>query len=95
MKKYIALFTNGLLKENPLLTLMIGLCSSLAVTTAVSNGIGMGLAMTFVLLMSGGLQSLQIASIAAAAPFAVIMVIACWCLWKALKKDEATFTELN
>lgn len=52
MKKYIALFTNGLIKENPLLTLMIGLCSSLAVTTAVANGIGMGLAMTFVLLMS-------------------------------------------
>lgn len=52
MKKYIALFANGLIKENPLLTLMIGLCSSLAVTTAVANGIGMGLAMTFVLLMS-------------------------------------------
>lgn len=52
MKKYINLFTNGLLKENPLLTLMIGLCSSLAVTTAVVNGIGMGLAMTFVLVMS-------------------------------------------
>jgi electron transport complex protein RnfE len=31
---------------------MIGLCSSLAVTTAVTNGIGMGLSMTFVLLMS-------------------------------------------
>lgn len=52
MKKYIALFTNGLIKENPLLVLMIGLCSSLAVTTSVKNGIGMGLAMTFVLLMS-------------------------------------------
>lgn len=51
-------------------------------------------ALAFVLLMSGGLQSLQIASIAAAAPFAVIMVVACWCLWKALVKDEATFTEL-
>ncbi|HRX27324.1 MAG TPA: BCCT family transporter, partial [Aminivibrio sp.] len=51
-------------------------------------------ALAFVLLMSGGLQSLQIASIAAAAPFAVIMVVACWCLWKALVKDEATFAEL-
>lgn len=38
--------------ENPLLILMIGLCSSLAVTTATANGIGMGLSMTFVLLMS-------------------------------------------
>ncbi len=52
MKKYLNIFTNGLVRENPLLVLMIGLCSSLAVTTAVANGIGMGVAMTFVLLMS-------------------------------------------
>jgi len=45
-------FTNGIFRENPLLILMIGLCSSLAVTTEVTNGIGMGLSMTFVLLMS-------------------------------------------
>lgn len=58
MKKYLTLFTNGLIKENPLLSLMIGLCSSLAVTTSVVNGIGMGIAMTFVLLMSEILISL-------------------------------------
>ena len=52
MKRTLRLFTNGLIRENPLLMLMIGLCSSLAVTTAVVNGIGMGLSMTFVLLMS-------------------------------------------
>ena len=52
MKKFINLFTNGFFRENPLLILMIGLCSALAVTTEVANGIGMGLAMTFVLLMS-------------------------------------------
>jgi electron transport complex protein RnfE len=50
--KYFKIFANGLVKENPLLVLMIGLCSSLAVTTSVNNGIGMGLSMTFVLLMS-------------------------------------------
>ncbi|GHV73244.1 electron transport complex subunit E [Spirochaetia bacterium] len=50
--KYVKIFINGLVKENPLLVLMIGLCSSLAVTTSVANGIGMGLSMTFVLLMS-------------------------------------------
>ena len=58
MKKYIGIFTNGLVKENPLLVLMIGLCSSLAVTTSISNGLGMGLAMTFVLLMSEVIISL-------------------------------------
>jgi electron transport complex protein RnfE len=46
------IFVNGIFRENPLLILMIGLCSALAVTTEVANGIGMGLAMTFVLLMS-------------------------------------------
>jgi electron transport complex protein RnfE len=52
MKEQFKIFTNGLIRENPLLMLMIGLCSALAVTTSVENGIGMGLSMTFVLLMS-------------------------------------------
>ncbi|GHV64488.1 electron transport complex subunit E [Spirochaetia bacterium] len=50
--KFWKIFSNGLINENPLLVLMIGLCSSLAVTTSVANGIGMGFSMTFVLLMS-------------------------------------------
>jgi electron transport complex protein RnfE len=50
--RFLRLFANGIVRENPLLGLMIGLCSALAVTTAVANGIGMGLSMTFVLLMS-------------------------------------------
>ena len=52
MNKNIGIFTNGIIKENPLLVLSIGLCSSLAVTTSVFNGIGMGFSMLFVLLMS-------------------------------------------
>ncbi len=52
MKKLWRLFTNGIVRENPLLMLMIGLCSALAVTSAAINGLGMGLSMTFVLLMS-------------------------------------------
>jgi electron transport complex protein RnfE len=45
-------FVNGLVNENPLLILMIGLCSALAVTTTVANGLCMGLGMTFVLVCS-------------------------------------------
>jgi Na+-translocating ferredoxin:NAD+ oxidoreductase subunit E len=45
-------FTAGLVVENPLLMLMIGLCSALAVTSSVANGLGMGIALTFVLIMS-------------------------------------------
>ena len=52
MKKNLKIFTNGLLIENPLLVLMMGLCSSLAVTTKLENGFGMGCAMMFVLVMS-------------------------------------------
>ena len=44
--------TKGILIENPLLVLSIGLCSSLGVTTSIFNGFGMGISMTFVLLMS-------------------------------------------
>lgn len=52
MNKQLKIFTNGFLRENPLLVLNIGLCSSLGVTTSIFNGLGMGMGMTFVLLMS-------------------------------------------
>lgn len=52
MENKLSVFTNGLMKENPLLVLNIGLCSSLAVTTSVFNGLGMGFGMMFVLVMS-------------------------------------------
>ncbi len=45
-------FSRGFLKENPLFILVLGTCPSLAVTTTLINGIGMGLAATFVLVMS-------------------------------------------
>jgi Na+-translocating ferredoxin:NAD+ oxidoreductase subunit E len=45
-------FTRGLFKENPVFVLLLGLCPALAVTTKVINGIGMGFAVTFVLLAS-------------------------------------------
>ena len=52
MNKQLQIFTNGFIKENPLLVLNIGLCSSLGVTTSIFNGIGRGIGMTFVLVMS-------------------------------------------
>lgn len=48
----IKLVTKGLLKENPVLRLVLGTCPTLAVTTMASNGLGMGLAATFVLICS-------------------------------------------
>lgn len=51
MKKF-EIFTNGLLKENPSLRLVLGTCPTLAVTTLAFNGLGMGIAATFVLICS-------------------------------------------
>lgn len=52
MKRLWNILVNGLLTENALFVIMIGLCSALAVTTTVANGIGMGIALTFVNTMS-------------------------------------------
>ena len=45
-------FTKGLIKENPVLRLVLGTCPTLAVTTSVTNAIGMGVAATIVLVCS-------------------------------------------
>lgn len=45
-------FTKGFVKENPVFVLLLGLCPTLGVTTSAVNGLGMGLATTFVLVMS-------------------------------------------
>jgi electron transport complex protein RnfE len=50
-------FTKGLWDEIPLFRLVLGLCPALAVTTTMENGVGMGLASTFVLVCSNGLIS--------------------------------------
>ncbi len=51
-------FSKGFWKENPIFRLVLGLCPTLAVTTAAINGIGMGLATTFVLVCSNIVISL-------------------------------------
>lgn len=51
-------FTKGLLKENPVFALLLGCCPTLGVSTCASNGVGMGLATTFVLVMSNIVISL-------------------------------------
>ena len=51
-------FTKGIIKENPVLRLILGCCATLAVTTAASNAIGMGAATTFVLVCSNAAISL-------------------------------------
>lgn len=51
-------FSKGIIRENPVLRLVLGCCATLAVTTAAGNAIGMGLATTFVLVCSNAVISL-------------------------------------
>ena len=57
-KSKVSILTNGIIKENPVLRLVLGTCSCLAVTTAVSSALGMGAAFTFVLVCSNIMISL-------------------------------------
>ena len=52
MNKYLERIYNGVIKENPILILMLGMCPTLAVSTQAMNGIGMGLSTTAVLIFS-------------------------------------------
>ncbi len=57
-QNYGKTFTKGLIAENPVLRLCLGTCPTLAVTTSVFNGLGMGLAATMVLVCSNLVISL-------------------------------------
>ena len=60
MKKnsLMKVFMNGLLNENPTFRLLLGMCPTLAVSTAAGNGLGMGLSTTFVLVFANLVISL-------------------------------------
>jgi len=51
-------FSKGIVAQNPVFRIVLGLCPTLAVSTAVKNGVGMGLAATFVLVGSNAIISL-------------------------------------
>lgn len=56
--RYRDIFKNGIISENPTFVQLLGMCPTLAVTTSVSNSIGMGLSATFVLMCSNLVISL-------------------------------------
>ncbi len=56
--RYRDIFKNGIIEENPTFVQLLGMCPTLAVTTSVSNSIGMGLSATFVLMCSNFVISL-------------------------------------
>jgi len=62
--------------------------------TKLTWGVVMG-AIAAILLVSGGLDALQNGAIVAATPFAVLMLVMCWCLLKVLAEDADQAPELN
>ena len=58
MKRVKAEFKKGIIKENPIFFLVLGLCPALAVSNSLNNALGMGLAATFVLVFSNSIISL-------------------------------------
>lgn len=51
-------FKNGLIKDNPVFSLFLGICSTLAITTSINNAIGMGVSVIIVLTMSNVIISM-------------------------------------
>ena len=51
-KRKLDIFTKGFFKENPTFVLLLGMCPTLATTTSAINGLSMGLATLFVLVLS-------------------------------------------
>lgn len=52
MNKNLKVLINGIIKENPIFVLLLGMCPTLATTSSAINGMSMGLATTFVLICS-------------------------------------------
>jgi len=75
MKRIPAALANGVIRENPVLRLMIGLCPLLAVSTSAENALGMGLAVTFVLICSNATVSLLRRAIPAGVRIPIFIVI--------------------
>ncbi|MDO4297431.1 MAG: electron transport complex subunit E [Lachnospiraceae bacterium] len=59
MNQYMERIYNGVVKENPCIILMLGMCPTLAVTTSAINGLGMGLSTLAVLIFSNLIISLM------------------------------------
>ena len=57
-KNKLSILTNGIIKENPVLVLLIGTCPTLATSSSASNGLGMGLSTTAVLIAANVVISL-------------------------------------
>ncbi len=58
MKKNIQILINGIIKDNPVFVLLLGMCPALGTTSSAINGLAMGLATTFVLICSNTVISL-------------------------------------
>lgn len=90
-----SVFSKGILVENPTLRQMLGLCPALAVTTAAMNGLGMGVATTFVLVCSGIVVSLLRRIIPAAMRLPAFITVIAGFVTLTMMVVEAYFPDLD
>lgn len=76
-KSLRSVFFNGILNENPTFRLVLGTCPTLAVTTSAINGLGMGLAATFVLIGSNMVISMLRSFIPSKVRIPAFIVVIC------------------
>lgn len=86
---------NGIVKENPVLVLLLGMCPVLAVTTTAVNGLGMGIAATIVLILSNLILSLLLDKIPEEARFPARVLTLAALVSLAELCVEACFTPLR
>ena len=68
-------FLKGIIKENPIFVMLLGMCPTLGVTSSAFNGLGMGVATAFVLLMSNIVVSLVKSTIPATVRIPAFIII--------------------
>ena len=68
-------FLKGIIKENPIFVMLLGMCPTLGVTSSAFNGLGMGVATAFVLLMSNIVVSLVKSTIPAKVRIPAFIII--------------------
>ncbi|MBC2837886.1 electron transport complex subunit RsxE [Robiginitalea sp. SC105] len=73
--KYKSTFLRGIIRENPVFVMLLGMCPTLGVTSSAFNGLGMGVATLFVLLMSNTVVSLVKSQIPAKVRIPAFIVI--------------------
>ena len=75
-------FREGLLTKNPVLVQLLGMCSTLAITTSLFNGLGMGVAVTVILICSNIMNGIEAPDGEFTTPVADVLAVQIRCVFQ-------------